>query len=708
MAKTVKRSALITHNLNAQQQKAVTTTKGPVLILAGAGSGKTRTLVHRIAYLIAEERVHPQRILAVTFTKKAAENMRLRMVSLVGDLPAFPAMGTFHSICSRILRADIEALGHSRNFVIYDDHDQQLVVKTLMKEQGYDTKHISPTAVHWRISSCKQLLLPPNEYTDKQNDSLSEVAAIIYPLYQEELKKRRALDFDDLIMKTVELFQQHESVLQKYQNLWQYILVDEYQDTNQAQYQLVHLLSQAHQNVCVVGDDAQSIYSWRMADIRNILNFEQDYPEATTILLEENYRSTQTILNASNAVIEKNTKQKRKKLWTKNSVGEPVYVSEVENEQAEGRYIIERILGLALTTDEEEEGITYDTTDAQIDPEENLTPIQRGESILDRVMGARTFTQQKKDDELRREVERKRREINFAEYVVLYRTNAQSRAIEESLISFGVPYQIIGGIRFYERKEIKDALAYLRALVNPHDWISLERIVNLPPRGIGDRTWFTIEQFARQRGFDVFEAAQHVVPGVQQARLQNFYAFAHMLEALRSELPKRNPQELLEFVMSASGYKDWVLKESKSPEEGESRWENIQELKTAMRHYEHLQGEEGVHAFLEHITLVSDQDHLKEKDNVVKLMTIHAAKGLEFPEVFVVGMEEGLFPHSRSLIQPEEMEEERRLCYVALTRAGKRIHLLFASQRMRYGNVQVNPPSRFIEDIPPELRKWVK
>lgn len=698
----------ILRGLNSEQQKAVQHTDGPMLILAGAGSGKTRTLVHRIAYLIAEAGVKPWNILSVTFTNKAAQNMQERMKDLLGgSVEHQPVMGTFHSICSRLLRKDIEAIGYNSNFVIYDAGDQETLVKKIMKEKGYDTKQIAPRAVHWKISSAKNLLVTPAAFGETVSDAIDEVAAEIYPIYADNLKAHNALDFDDLIMKTVELFKTHPQILEKYQKLWSHVLVDEYQDTNQAQYELVTMIAGAHKNICVVGDDAQSIYSWRHADIRNILEFEKDYPDATIIKLEQNYRSTQTILHASNAVIANNSKQKEKKLWTDNDSGQKIIVKEVENEEAEGSYILEQIFHINTqedTTEKDADGISYDDEYAQPDPES--TVIQPGESILSRVMGSRMFQQQKTDDELRLEIAQKKRAMDLKRFVVLYRTNAQSRAIEEAFLKYNIPYQLIGGFRFYDRKEIKDVIAYLRAVFNPADWVSLERISNTPTRGIGAKTWFKIEQFAAQRGMNMIEAASHAIPEIQNARLKSFFQFAEIMKTIREKLPEMNPTEILDLILKETGYKEWVIKDAETKDKGEARWENIQELKTVTEKFKHLRGEEGLQALLEDIALVADQDTVDDTDNAVKLMTIHAAKGLEFPEVFVVGMEEGLFPHSRSLTNPQEMEEERRLCYVALTRAEEQVHLILASRRMRYGNVQVNPPSRFIDEIPDEFMEW--
>lgn len=709
---TVSGGDIIIKGLNPRQEEAVRATQGPVLVLAGAGSGKTKTLIHRIAFLIAEEGIKPWNILAVTFTNKAAGNMKERMATLLGDIEHAPTMGTFHSICARLLRREIEALGYGTNFTIYDSADQQTLVKKIMKEQGYDTKQISPSGVHWRISGAKNTLLTPAQFEQQVDDAISEVAAIVYPRYQEELQRANALDFDDLIMKTVQLFEQHEPVLQKYQELWTHIMVDEYQDTNLSQYKLVSMLAEKNKNLCVVGDDAQSIYAWRQADIRNILNFEKDYPDAVVVPLEQNYRSTKTILNASNAVIARNKNQKKKELWTENVHGDKIIVSEVASEEKEGEFIVKEILSLNnIEVDGHRRSssggdeVSYEVDeDSQPDPD---MPIQQGESILDRIMGAQMFQADRAAEQLRSVVDAHRRNIDFSKYVVLYRTNAQSRAIEESCLKYNIPYQIVGGMRFYDRREIKDVVSYLRVVMNPNDWVSLERIANVPARGIGDKTWFKVEQFAQQRGWDFIAAAKHDIPDVQNARLKSVYQFSQLLGDIREQMEHMNPTEILDLMLKEIGYKEHLMSTSETKDKGESRWENVQELKNVTEKFRSLRGEEGLQALLEEIALVADQDSIDESDNAVKLMTIHAAKGLEFPVVFVVGMEEGLFPHTRSLINPAEMEEERRLCYVALTRAEKRVYLTFASQRMRYGKTQVNPPSRFIDEIPGEHVEWV-
>lgn len=692
----------ILNGLNAEQRKAAQATDGPVLILAGAGSGKTKTLIHRIAYLIGAKGVAPWNILAVTFTNKAARNMQERMAVLLGkDTEHRPLMGTFHSICSKLLRKEISVFGYESNFVIFDDDNQTTLIKKILKDLNYDTKQIAAQAVHWRISTAKNTLMKPAEYAETVDDMISEVAAKVYPIYQEELKKHNALDFDDLIMKTVELFQQFPDVLKKYQTLWQYIVVDEYQDTNLSQYTLVTMLAREHHNLCVVGDDAQSIYSWRQADIRNILNFEKDYPDAVTVFLEQNYRSTQTILQASNAVIAKNKNQKKKTLWTENPVGAPICVSEVANEEAEGEMIVRVMVDALDKKPAATNEISYDRSEGQQDYDEQ--PIQQHESILERVMRSHMMQQHKSNDQLRTKVAEAKKQNDFSKFVILYRTNAQSRALEEAFLNYGVPYKIIGGMRFYDRREIRDILAYIRGIFNPKDWVSLERIANVPTRGIGRMTWLKIERFARDHDYSVLDAAHHEIPTIQTARTQNFYEFARVLQHVHDELPKLNPTEFLEVLLKDIGYREYLQSESETREEAEMRWENIQELKTVTQKFRHLKGMEGLEAFLEDVSLVMDQDQVDENEKAVKMMTIHAAKGLEFPVVFAVGMEEGLFPHAQSLMDPHQMEEERRLCYVELTRAQQRLYLTYASQRMRYGTVQVNPPSRFIDEIPKEL-----
>lgn len=711
-------------SLNEKQREAVLATEGPILILAGAGSGKTKTLVHRIAYLISEKKVKPWNILAVTFTNKAAKEMKSRIGHLLTEettavagsgerarsgasitLPrasppapspaVLPVMGTFHSICVQILRREIELLGYKKSFGIYAADEQVTLVKKIMKDQGYETKTISPQAVHSLISSAKNELIDPDSY--EAQGFIQEVVGKVYPVYQQELKDANSLDFDDLIMLTIRLFKKSPEVLAKYQKAFQYILVDEYQDTNHAQYTLVRLLTGQQQNVCVVGDDAQSIYGWRGANIRNILEFEKDYPRAQVIKLEQNYRSTKTILEASNQVITKNKKQKKKKLWTENEQGEPVMIKEVFDENEEGEFIVRRILGLDKEQDQASGRVKIETEQKYVSEDEEY---EKSQSLLDRVMRSRTYKVEQQAEDVRAVVSRRKRQIPWEKYVVLYRTNAQSRALEETCLKFGVPYQLVGGIQFYERKEIKDMLAYMKIIFNPLDWVSLERIVNAPPRGIGDRSWFKIEQFCREYKLNWLEAAKRDIPGIKPATLEAFKKFALELEEVTTDLPQLNPTEILDSIIGRTGYKQFVLDGS---EAGESRWENIQELRTVTQKFKKMKGVEALQAFLEDVTLVQDTDKLDEDAKALTLMTIHSAKGLEFPVVFCAGMEEGVFPHSRSLMQPHELEEERRLCYVAITRAKEQVVLIYTVQRTRYGNTQLNTPSRFLQDIPEQL-----
>lgn len=681
--------------LNEKQQEAVQATEGPVLILAGAGSGKTKTLVHRIAYLIAVKKIKPWNILAVTFTNKAAKEMKERVAQLVTEKQQ-PIMGTFHSMCVQILRREVGVLGYKAGFSIYDSNDQNMLVKKILKDLNYDTKTISPQAVHHLISQAKNELIDPSTYADSASGFIQEIAAKVYPQYQQELRDSNAMDFDDLIFLTIRIFQKHADILKKYQSAFHYIMVDEYQDTNHAQYILIQLLTGTRQNVCVVGDDAQSIYGWRGANIRNILEFEKDYSKAQVIKLEQNYRSTKTILDASNHIITKNKKQKKKKLWTDNVQGEPIMIKEVFDENEEGEFMIRRMLGLHAPKVPEKTVGGYAETVYVTEDEENAPST----SILERVMGSRTYQAEQHQDTLRQDVQRVRQRIHWDRFAVLYRTNAQSRALEEACLKYGVPYQLVGGIQFYERKEVKDILAYLRLIHNPLDWVSLERIVNAPPRGIGDRTWIKIEQFCREHKLNWLEGAKRDIPNIKLPTLESYKRFAVELEQLTADLPTLNPTQVLDQVIQRTGFKEFILD---GTDLGETRWENIQELRTVTQKFKRLTGAEGLQSFLEDVSLIQDSDTLDEDAQAVTLMTMHSAKGLEFPVVFCVGMEEGVFPHSRSLMQPHELEEERRLCYVAVTRAMEQVYLVYAVQRTRYGNTQLNTPSRFLNDIPEEL-----
>lgn len=675
-------------NLNPKQKEALKTLKGPVLILAGAGSGKTMTLTHRIAYMI-QKGVLPQNILAVTFTNKAAGEMKERVRKLLhGISPIIPIMGTFHAICVQILRREIENLGFKKNFTIYDSGDQQTLVKKSIKDLGYDTKQVSPNGVHSIISRAKNNMMTHEDVASAARSFIEEIAAKVFEQYQKELKKNNGLDFDDLLLKTVELWQNHPKILDKYQRAFQYVLVDEYQDTNEVQYTLLNLLVEKHKNICVVGDDWQSIYAFRGANMQNILNFEKDYPDAKIILLEQNYRSSGNIVEASNHIIRKKQKQKDKKLWTEKSPGEKIIIHQAVDEKDESEWVAKKIAGIS-----EEE--------TQVPQDEEIT-YEPEESILDRVMKTPHFQYGKKMRNINHDILNKIEsgKIDFSHYVVLYRTNAQSRAVEETFLQYGIPYKLIGGIKFYDRKEIKDMMAYLRVLSNPLDWVSLERIVNAPPRGIGSRTWFKIERFCREYDLTFTEASKRDIPDIMMKNSTALRAFAEDWEEVQTKAKNLNPAETLDVITRLTGYKDMLLD---GTEEGETRWENIQELKTVMKKYNNMKGAKGLLAFLEETSLVSDTDEIDEGKNSVTLMTVHAAKGLEFPEVFVIGCEEGLFPHSRSMLSAEEMEEERRLFYVALTRAKEKLYLVHAEQRTIFGSTQINEPSRFLKDIPKKL-----
>jgi DNA helicase-2/ATP-dependent DNA helicase PcrA len=636
--------------LNPRQREAVQTTEGPLLIMAGAGSGKTRVLTHRIAYLIGKKRVAPWSILAITFTNKAAREMQERVEALVGPGAADIWVSTFHSMCVRILRRDIERLGYTKNFTILDSADQLSVVRACMKDLNYDTKKFEPRMIQAKISGAKNELLSPERYADRKGDYVDRIAADVYLLYQKRLKSNNALDFDDLIMSTIDLFKAEPDVLDFYQNKFRYIHVDEYQDTNRAQYVLCRMLAEKHRNICVVGDSDQSIYRWRGADITNILNFEKDYPEAVTILLEQNYRSTANILNAANAVIARNIGRKPKNLWTDRGPGEPIRVCQAESEHEEGLYVA---------------------------------------------------------NEIRKNREAGRR---YADHAILYRTNAQSRVIEEMLIKAEIPYRIVGGIRFYERKEIKDLLAYLRLISNPHDDISLERIINVPKRGIGDTTFGKLAAEAARRGTSIFEVLGDLdgvdVTGKTRAALGEF---RQLIEDLSRMVDYLSVTELTEQMLERTGYREELKRENTI--ESQSRIENIDEFLSVTQDFEQRNEDKSLVAFLTDLALIADIDTLdddadgKDAGDAVVLMTMHSAKGLEFPIVFIIGMEEGVFPHSRALMDDEELEEERRLAYVGITRAEERLYLTCARTRTLFGRMMANMPSRFLQEVPDELKQ---
>ncbi|HEY8528485.1 MAG TPA: DNA helicase PcrA [Paenibacillaceae bacterium] len=634
--------------LNPRQREAVTATEGPLLVLAGAGSGKTRVLAYRIAYLIAKNIAPPWAILAITFTNKAAREMQERVVKLVGPAAADIWVSTFHSMCVRILRKDIERIGYGSSFGILDATDQLSVVRNVMKELNLDTKRFEPKAILAAISAAKNELVTAEQYADRQGDFFQSIVAKVYLQYQKRLQSNNALDFDDLIMLTVRLFREAPEVLDYYQHRFRYIHVDEYQDTNHAQYVLCKLLAARHRNLCVVGDSDQSIYRWRGADIRNILNFEKDYPEAKTVLLEQNYRSTSTILDAANAVIANNAGRKPKNLWTDLRGGDNIVVCEADTEHGEGMFVA---------------------------------------------------------DEIRRNVEEGG--LRYGDHAVLYRTNAQSRVIEEILIKAEIPYRIVGGIRFYDRKEIKDMLAYLRLAANPDDDISMERVVNVPKRGIGEATWDKVASEAAARGVSVFRLLSDALEelDIQPRARKALGEFRDLIMKLHQMSEYLSVTELTEQAAELSGYREELRRDGSL--EAQARLENIDELLSVTQEFEKRNEDKSLLAFLTDLALIADIDTLEdgeEAQDAVVLMTLHSAKGLEFPAVFIVGMEEGIFPGSRALTEPEELEEERRLCYVGITRAMRKLYLSYARTRLLYGRTSSNMPSRFLAEIPDELK----
>ncbi len=640
------------NGLNPEQQSAVKTTDGPLLLMAGAGSGKTRVLTHRIGYLIVEKRVNPYNILAITFTNKAAREMRERIGKMMGGAAEEIWISTFHSMCVRILRRDIDRIGFNRNFTILDSTDQQSVVKTILKEKNIDPKKFDPRAILGSISSAKNELIDPEEYKKAGGGYFEDVVANVYEEYQKRLRKNQALDFDDLIMMTIQLFKRVPDVLEYYQRKFQYIHVDEYQDTNKAQYLLVKQLASRFRNLCVVGDSDQSIYRWRGADIANILSFEKDYPNATVILLEQNYRSTKRILLAANKVIENNLNRKAKNLWTENPEGNKLVYYRADSEQSEAQFVAGKI------------------------------------------------------KELTRNNERKLTDI-----AILYRTNAQSRVMEEVLLKSNIEYSIVGGTKFYDRKEIKDMLAYLRLISNPDDDISLRRIINVPKRGIGSSSLDKIANFADMHDLSIYQALESVeLLGLSPKITKAAREFRDLIGNYTNMQEYLSVTELVEEVLDKTGYRE-MLKAEKSLE-AQSRLENLEELLSVTKSFEDASEDKSLVAFLTDLALVADIDALdedtQEKVDSITLMTLHSAKGLEFPVVFLIGMEEGVFPHSRSLMEEVEMEEERRLAYVGITRAEQTLFLTNAQMRTLFGRTNMNPPSRFIKEIPADLIEGVE
>ena len=641
-------SAKLLEGMNERQKEAVQHTQGPLLIMAGAGSGKTRVLTHRMAYILAEEEVHPWNILAITFTNKAAREMKERVSQLVGPQAEDMWVSTFHSMCVRILRRDIELLGYQRSFTICDPSEQQTAMKRILKKLDIDSEKYDYRMILNRISQAKNDLEDVEEFSKKYTGYVEQIIAKCYREYQKELAKSMTLDFDDLIMLTVQLFQKHPETLQYYQQKFQYIHVDEYQDTNHAQYRLVTMLAKKFKNICVVGDADQSIYGWRGADMTNILEFEKDYQDAKVVLLEQNYRSTKTILQAANHVIENNFNRKVKKLWTENDEGQPITYYHAQSEQDEGRYVLSQIQSLLR------DGYHYD------------------------------------------------------DFAILYRTNAQSRVMEENLLKSNIPFRLVGGQRFFERLEIKDLLAYLRLIVNPQDDLSFRRIVNSPKRGIGATSLDKLNDFASMHQFSLLEASsQTALSPLSGKAAKALEKFAEMIEDLRKMQEFLSISEFVEQVIEKTGY--IAALEQQHTMEADARIENIQEFISVAKQFEQDRLEEESEdspllQFLTDLSLVSDADSDEGDGRMVTLMTLHAAKGLEFPVVFIIGLEEGIFPSLRSMMENgDDVEEERRLAYVGITRAEQKLYLTNAYSRLLYGRTQSNRPSRFILEIGEEL-----
>ncbi|MCU7774563.1 DNA helicase PcrA [Enterococcus faecium] len=645
--------AELLNGMNPRQKEAVLHTDGPLLLMAGAGSGKTRVLTHRIAYLIEEKEVNPWNILAITFTNKAAKEMKERVNAILASGGEDVWVSTFHSMCVRILRKDVDFIGYNRNFTIIDSSEQLTLMKRILKELNIDPKKYDPRSILGTISQAKNSLQTPQDFAKMQGSYYEEIAAKCYAAYQKELQYNQCMDFDDLIMNTIRLFEEHPDSLTYYQNKFHYIHVDEYQDTNHAQYTLVNLLAGRFRNLCVVGDADQSIYGWRGADMQNILDFEKDYPDAAVILLEQNYRSTKNILSAANQVIENNSNRKPKNLWTENKEGNKITYYRADNERDETRFIVDRM-------------------------QEEIRSNHR----------------------------------NYGDFAILYRTNAQSRVMEETLLKANIPYKMVGGHKFYDRKEIKDILAYLNVLANPQDSISFERIVNSPKRGIGPGSIEKLRSFASLHEWPLLEAAQNVdLANIGGKVGQQLGAFGEMIQEVTQMIPYLTVTELTKEVLDRSGYLEDL--KIQNTLEAQARIENLEEFLTVTQEFDkqfEQQNEEDADApeekltvFLNDLALVSDIDNLEEDASQVTLMTLHAAKGLEFPVVFLIGLEEGVFPLSRALMEESELEEERRLAYVGITRAEEALYLTNAFSRTLYGRTQYNRPSRFVEEIDQEL-----
>jgi DNA helicase-2/ATP-dependent DNA helicase PcrA len=631
--------------LNPAQREAAEAIKGPVLILAGPGSGKTRVITYRVAYLVRTCGVSPHHIMAVTFTNKAAREMKDRLEQLLGQAIEALTLGTFHAICARILRRDGKAVGVESSFVIYDEDDQLRLMKQILEELKLDPKQYVPQALRSAIDAAKSRLTTPEDYGQRVSSYFEEIVHRVYQRYQQLLSQGQAVDFDDLLMKTTQLFRDHPKILARYQSRYAHILVDEFQDTNIAQYELMKHLAGKHRNLCVVGDPDQSIYSWRFADLRNILSFEKDYPEAKVVFLEQNYRSTKTILEVASDVISANVLRKPKRLWTENEDGTPVAVIESYNAEEEAQYVVNEI--------------------------------------------ERLVSQE---------------QIAIKDCAVMYRVNAQSRALEETFLRYGMPYKLVGGTRFYQRQEVKDIIAYLRLIHNPQDNVSLRRIINVPGRGIGQKTVSILQSWAQAHDVSLFQAlrqiSQSAVAGeakqpLPSRTIQALAGFDALTGGLIAQSHELSLSALVDEILERSGYRAYI----QDKEDGEERWENIMELRNVAAEYNDFDTEEALTAFLEKVSLVSDIDELDETADTVTLITLHQAKGLEFPAVFIVGLEEGILPHRKSFDDPEQMEEERRLCYVGITRAKKHLYLLRSYRRSLFGGSTANPPSRFLPDI---------
>ncbi len=638
-----------TYGLNPQQAEAVINTEGPMLIMAGAGSGKTKVLTCRVANLL-QKGVRPYRILAITFTNKAAAEMRERVNNMSGPAAKDVWLFTFHAFCARFLRMEIDKLpGYGGNFAIYDTADSQNLIKQILKEMNLDDKRFQPSGILSRISNAKNALQDAAAFARQAGDFYEQKVADIYSRYEQKLQLNNALDFDDLLMLSIKLLQENKEVREKYQDRFDYLLVDEYQDTNHAQYLLTKFLAAKHRNICVVGDADQSIYGWRGADIQNILDFEKDYPDAKVIKLEQNYRSTQIILDAANAVIENNTGRKPKNLWTENKSGADIIYFQAVDERNEARFVIEQLQNLQRTENKK-----------------------------------------------------------LGDMAILYRTNTQSRIFEEMLIKSGISYNMVGGLKFYERKEIKDIIAYLRVIFNPADSLSLLRIINVPKRGIGDASLAKIQAYAAANNVSLFEAVSNAaaIDGLSSRFVSKLDDLAGIIFELMNLAGEAPVEDLIDRVLRDTGYLE-ELENERTPQ-AQSRIDNLHELISVAQEFAASEEENNLENFLAHVALVSDIDDTELGEDAITLMTLHSSKGLEFPVVFLVGMEEGLFPHARTLMDETEIEEERRLCYVGITRAKEKLFLSSTKMRTIYGNTVTYPPSRFLQEIPARLVKTIK